>query len=235
MFKARTLIAVLAAGQLAACSSTFKEISPTPSNGGEPSGRAGPFLSSPFVVTVIGGLGVVAVTTLYSHFKAKNDRELAAENARRQKQTEVLSLVANDLPIYISTMGSMRELKVWLKDHKQADDKFGEIGLPHDQVLTEYLEFYKLSLKTHTAVSILMEVRSFYATESVCHLANDEDLAIKKIEEAVDFEGVKAAGKAEEKVFDSLLSAMAVEVKEKPDKSDKERQPCSRQIVVHSP
>ena len=48
----RTLVAVLAAGQLAACSSTFKEISPTPSNGGEPSGRAGPFLSSPFVVTV---------------------------------------------------------------------------------------------------------------------------------------------------------------------------------------
>jgi hypothetical protein len=61
----------------------------------------------------------------------------------------------------------MRELKVWLKDHKQDDEKFGEIGLPRDQVLKEYLEFYKLSLKTRTAVSILMEVRSFYVTESV--------------------------------------------------------------------
>jgi hypothetical protein len=231
----RTWIAILAIGHLTACSSIFKEISPTPSNGGEPSGRAGPFLSSPFVITVVGGLGVAAVTTLYSHFKAKTDRELAQDNARRAKQTEVLSSVANDLPVYISTMGSMRELKVWLKEHKQDDDRFGDIGLPRDEVVKQYSEFYKLTLKTRTAVPILMEVRSFYLTDRVCRLANEEDLAIKKLHDATDVEGVKEAAKAQDKAFDSLLIAMAEEVKEKPDTSDKERQPCSPQNVVHLP
>jgi hypothetical protein len=231
----RTLIAILAAGQLMACSSTFKEISPTPSNGGEPSGRAGPFLSSPFVVTVVGGLGVVAVTTLYSHFKAKNDRELAADSARRQKQTEVFSSVVNDLPVYVSTMGSMRSLRVWLKDHQQDDDKYGEVGLPRDQALAQYLKFFKLTLKTRTASSILMEVKSFYATEAVCRLANEEDLAIKNLHDASGVPQIKEAATAQDKVFDSLVSAMAEELNTKPDKKDKERKPCSRQEVAHSP
>jgi hypothetical protein len=88
-------------------------------------------------------------------------------------------------------MGSMRQLKVWLKDHKQDDDKFGDIGLPRDRALEQYLEFHKLTLKTRTATSILMEVKSFYMTDSVCRLANEEDLAVKKIHDANGVDQIK--------------------------------------------
>ena len=72
-------------------------------------------------------------------------------------------------------------------------------------------------------------------TDSVCRLANEEDLAVKKIHDANGVDQIEEAGKAEEKVFDSLLSAMAEELNKKPDKNDKERQACSHQGVGHSP
>lgn len=146
MFQVRTWIVVLVVSHLVACSSTLTQISPTQPSGA-PTGRAGPFLNSPFFLTIVGGLAVAGITTGYSILKAHSDEKLAKDNARREKQTAVLSMVANDLPIYVSTMGSMRELKVWLKDNKNSDDKFGDIGLPRGEALKEYLEFFKLSLE----------------------------------------------------------------------------------------
>lgn len=236
MSRARTWIAILTVGHLVACSSTFKELSPTPSGGGEPSGKAGPFLNSPFFLALMSGVLIAGVTGLYSHLKASSDRKLAEDNARREKQTAVLSSVANDLPVYVSTMGSMRELKVWLEDRKNDDATFGEIGLPRKDVLKEYLEFYKLSLKTRSSVSVLMEVSSFYETPAVCEALNKEKGAIKTIDAAKQFDEVKKAGEAEEKSFDALLSAMAKELKETHrNGTGRGGRPCLDEIVVHSP
>jgi len=211
MSRARTWIAVLAIGQLAACSSTLTQISPT-QPAGAPTGRAGPFLNSPFFITVIGGVVVAAITTGYGYLKAHNDQKLARDSARREKQTAVLSSVANDLPIYISTMASMRQLKVWLEANPASDAK-DEVGRPRDEVLKEYTEFFKLYLKTRGSLSILTEVDSFYETEQVCSLVNEVDLAIDKIHDAKDRPARLEAMKAEERVFDSLLSAMAAEIR----------------------
>jgi hypothetical protein len=193
-------------------------------------------LNSPFFITVVGGLGVGAITALYSHFKANHDKEMAEDKVRSEKQTAVLSSVANELPVYVSTMGSMMELKNWLADNKDDDAKFGSIGLPRNDVLKEYLEFYKLSLKTRTSVSILTEVRSFYGEMAVCSAVDKEESAIEAIGNAKHFDDVKAAGKAEEQAFDTLLGAMAQEAKKTHRNApDKEVQPCTRQVVVHSP
>jgi hypothetical protein len=149
---------------------------------------------------------------VYSHYKAKTDQQLAQDNARREKQTAVLSSVANDLPIYISTMGSMRQLRVWLETHTESSDK-DDLHRPRNEVLTEYTEFFKLYLKTRGSVAILTEVVSFYETEQVCRLVNEEDLAIDRIHDAKDRPAALEATKAEEKVFDLLLSAMADEIR----------------------
>jgi len=222
MSKARAWIAVVVVGHLAACSSTFKQLSPTPSGGGEPSGRAGPFLNSPFFITVVGGLGVGAITSLYTHYKSKHDKEMAADNARREKQTAVLSSVANDLPVYISTMGSMRQLRVWLETHANSDDK-DDLGRQREEVLKEYAEFFKLYLKTKGEVAILTEVISFYRTQEVCDMVNKEDLAIHKIHDAKDRPDRLEAVKAQEEVFASLLIAMAEEISPTPKKGAEQK------------
>jgi hypothetical protein len=228
MSRAKTWIAILALGHLTACSSTLTQLSPT-QPAGSPTGRAGPFLSSPFFVTVIGGLAVAGITAGYSYLKARNDTKLATDTARREKLTAVLSSTASDLPTYVSTMGSMKELKVWLdKYDENSSETFEKLGLHHNEVLREYLEFFKLSLKTRNSVAILTEVRSFFEDPGVCDLVNREEDAIQKIDDAKDVQSIKDAGKAEGKAFDSLLSAMAEEVR-KPQR--KGAQPCVRQVV----
>lgn len=236
MSRARTWIVILTIGHLVACSSTFKELSPTPSGGGQPSGKAGPFLNSPFFLALMSGVLVGGVTGLYSYLKANSDRKLAEGNARREKQTTVLSAVANDLPIYTSTLGSMKELKVWLAEDHEDGAAFGSIKLTREAVLEQYLEFYKLSLKTRSSVSILTEVRSFYEEPTVCEALNHEESAIARIHDAKRVEEVKKAGEAEEKSFDALLSAMAEEAKKTHrNGTDRDRRPCLRQVVVPSP
>jgi hypothetical protein len=217
-----------------ACSSTLTQISPT-QPAGQPTGRVGTFLNSAFFLTVVAGVTATGITGGYSYLKANSDKKLAEDNARREKQNAVLSAVANDLPIYTSTLGSMKELKVWLADNKDNDATFGSIGLPRDEVLKEYLEFYKLSLKARTAISILTEVRSFYGETPVCNAVNEEESAIKRIEAAKHYPEVEAAGKAEGMVFDVLLGAMAEEIRRPPKKAaDLGTPPCRRlpQVVV---
>jgi hypothetical protein len=223
MSKARTWIALLAVSHLVACSSTFKELSPTPSSG-QPSGKAGPFLNSPFFLTLVGGVVVAGITGGYSYLKAKGDRQLAQDNARREKQTAVLLSVANDLPIYISTMGSMRKLRNWLDKNPKDEDAAGkpvkdELGRPRCEVLKEYTEFFKLYLKTRGEVAILAEVGAFFDDGNVCRLVNDEDLAIDKIHDAAGDPERNAALKAETQVFASLLGAMATEIRQLPKKT----------------
>jgi len=228
MSRVGACIAVLAIGHLMACSSTLTQISPT-QPAGQPTGRVGTFLNSSFFLTVVAGVAAAGITGGYSYLKANSDRQLAQDNARREKQTAVLSSVANDLPVYTSTLGSMKELKVWLADNKDNDATFGSIGLPRDVVLKEYLEFYKLSLKTRTAVSILTEVRSFYGETPVCNAVNEEEIAIERIEAAKHYPEVEAAGKAEGLVFDVLLGAMAEEIRHPPKKAaDQGAPPCRR-------
>ncbi len=182
------------------------------------------------------GVLVGGVTGLYSYLKANSDRKLAEDNARREKQTAVLSAVANDLPAYASTLGSMKELRVWLADNQDDGAAFGSIKLPRKDVFAQYLEFYKLSLKTRSSVSILTEVRSFYEEPPVCKALNDEESAIARIHAAKHLDEVKKAGEAEEKAFDALLSAMAEEAKKTHrNGTDRDRRPCLRQVVVPSP
>jgi hypothetical protein len=211
MSRARTWIALAAVGHLAACSSTFKQLSPTPSGGGEPSGKAGPFLNSPFFLAIETGVLVGGVSQLYNWAKARSDRQLAEDNARREKQIALLSEVAKDIPTYISTMGSMRQLRTWLEDHKDPNER-DDLGRPHDDVLKEYTEFFKLYLKTRSSTSILAEVGSYYEDKHVCELVNEEERAIAKIHDSKDKEERKKALDAEEKVFDTLLGVMAEEI-----------------------
>jgi hypothetical protein len=235
MPKARTSIALLLVGHLAACSATFKEISPTPSNG-EPSGKAGPFLNSPFFLTITGGLLVGGATQLYNWAKANSERRTAEEKVHLEKQNALLSSVASEIPVYISTMGSMRKLQVWLEDpaNKPSDSK-NELGRSRDSVLALYTDFYKLTLNTRTATSILVEVGSYFEDKEVCKFVNEENSAIKKIEDAKNETDRNAAAKAEEVVFDSLLAAMADEIRDPIRKAKDPRRRstwCLRPIVV---
>ena len=200
--------------------------------------NAGPFLNSPFFLALMSGVLISGVTGLYSHLKANSDRKLAEDKARREKQTAVLSAVANDLPAYASTLGSMKALKGWLADPKNEADNatYGPIKLHRQGVLDQYLEFYKSSLKTRSSVSILTEARAFYEEPTVCEALNHEESAIKRIHDAKSYDEAKEADEAEEKSFDALLSAMAEEAKKTHrNGTDRGRQPCLRQVVVPTP
>jgi hypothetical protein len=213
MSRARTWIAVLAIGQLAACSSTFKEISPTPSSG-QPTGKAGPFLNSPFFLAIETGVLVGGITQLYNWAKASSDRKLAEANSLREKQIAVLSSVTNDLPTYISTMGSMRKLRDWLLAHPNGDVT-NEYGQTHDEIAELYTEFFKLHLQTKTSTSILAQVGSYYEDKQVCEYVNEENRAVERIHDAKNDQERADAQKAEEKTFGSLLSAMAKEIRQR--------------------
>ena len=214
MCRARTWIVLVTIGHLAACSSTFKEISPTPSSG-QPNGKAGPFLNSPFFLAIETGVLVGGITQLYNWAKASSDRKLAEDNARREKQITVLSSVANDLPVYISTMGSLMKLKEWLKNKENQQD---EVGRTREEVIALYTEFFRLFLKTKNSVAILTEVSSFYEEKAVCTAVGAEDRAIGKIHEAKGEDERKTAMKAEGGTFSSLLGAMAEEIRRPPRK-----------------
>ncbi len=95
MPRAGAWIALLAVGQLAGCSSTLTQISPTQPSG-EPSGRLGPFLNSPFVLTVVGGLAVAGITSGYSYLKASHDEKLAKDNCKRA--ANCCTLVGHERP-----------------------------------------------------------------------------------------------------------------------------------------
>jgi hypothetical protein len=185
---------------------------------GGTSGKAGPFLNSPFFIAIETGVLIGGITQLYNMVKARSDRKLAEDNARREKQITVLSAVASDLPIYISTMGSMRKLRGWLEAHPQENDEHDELGRSREEVLKEYTEFFKLYLKTKGETAILAEIVSFYETQTVCDLVIKEDQAIHTIRsDAKDKAKLQEALKAEEDIFASLLNAMAEEIRPTPD------------------
>lgn len=210
-------------GNLAACSSTFTELSPTPSNGQQPTGKAGPFLNSPFFLAFETGVLVGGITQLYNWAKASSDRDLAEQKARREKQTALLSSVSTEIPAYISTMGSTRKLRAWLQDPKnQSSDAKDDVGRTRDEVLKEYADFFKLQLKTRTSTSILAEVGAHFESKEVCDLANDEERVIARIHDATTGEARTDALAAEEKIFDGLLAAMANEMNQ-PRKEDHDR------------
>jgi hypothetical protein len=214
MFQVRTWIAILAVGQLAACSSTLTQISPTQPSG-SPNGRVGPFLNSPFVLTVVGGLAVAAITTGYSYLKAGKDEKLAKDNSLRDQQINVLSSVTNDLPTYVSTMGSMRNFREWLERHKEDTTEVDERGRTRDEIATLYKDYFKLFLQTKNSTSILAQVSSYYEAEQVCDRVKEEVHAIEKIHDATGYREREEAMKAQDKVFESLVAAMATEIRQR--------------------
>jgi hypothetical protein len=241
MSRARAWIALLAISHGAACSSTFKELSPTPSNG-EPSGRAGPFLNSNFFIALETGLLVGGITQLYNWAKAKSDRKTAEDNALREKQINLLSSTAKDLPVYISTMGSMRKLKTWLEEHKRpeekAEDQKDDLGRAHDDVLKEYSAFFKLLLETKNSAAILTEVSSFFEDNAVCEAVREEDRAIGRIHDAKNEPERAVALKAEGGTFEALLEAMAKEIRHRDHKANERGQRkdrCLGEIVASPP
>jgi hypothetical protein len=214
MSRARTWIAVLAIGQLAACSSTLTQISPTQPSG-SPNGRVGPFLNSPFVLTVVGGLAVAAITTGYSYLKASKEEKLAKDNTLREQQINVLSSVTNDLPTYVSAMGSMRNFREWLEHHDKDSTEVDERGRTRDKIETLYQDYFKLLLQTKNSFSILAQVSSYYEAEQVCNRVKEEVRAIDKIHDATGYKEREEAMKAQDKVFESLLAAMATEIRQR--------------------
>jgi hypothetical protein len=166
------------------------------------------------------GVLLGGATGLYSHLKADSDKKLAEDNAHREKQIAVFSAVANDLPSYISTMGSMRKLRGWLKKHPPENKELDDLGRSRDEVLKEYTDFFKLYLKTKSETAILVEIISFYENQTVCDFVIKEDLAIQKIHDnAGDEKELSAALKDEENAFASLLNAMAEEIKPTPNRA----------------
>jgi hypothetical protein len=209
----RAWIAILTIGHLVACSSTFKELSPTPSGGGQPSGKAGPFLNSPFFLALMSGVLVGGVTGLYSYLKANNDRKLAKDNALREQQIAVLKSVTDDLPSYVATMASMMSFRQWLDAHDKKSADVDQRGRSRDEISKLYEDLYKLHLQKRNSTSILAQVDAYYEGQPVCDRVNDESRAIEKIHDAKDLKEREDLLHAEERVFEGLLTAMAAEIR----------------------
>jgi len=173
-----------------------------------------PFLNSPFFLTAVCGLLASFISQFYVYTRARDERRLAQDNALREKAITLVSSVANDLPTYVSTMGSMRKLKLWLKTHKNSDEK-DEIGRPRDDVDKDYREFFKLYLQARKASSILAEVRAYYRKETVLQLADEEERAVEAIEDAKTDDEVPKRMEIQVGIRKRLLSAMTEEIRKR--------------------
>jgi hypothetical protein len=178
-----------------------------------------PFLNSPFFLTAVCGLLASMISHFHSRATAENERRLAQENAIREKQIALLSSVANDVPTYVSTMGSMKKLKLWLKEHPDSDEKLE--GRPRDEVDKDYKEYFKLYLQARKARSILAEVRSYYESPVVLGgagpgdlgLVDKEERAVEDISNAKKSEDVVGLANSQDEHLDALLRAMAREIR----------------------
>ncbi len=173
-----------------------------------------PFLNSPFFLTAVCGLLASVIGHFYSRATAENERRLAQENAIREKRIALLSSVANDVPTYVSTIGSVRNLRFWLKAHKNGSDDTDEIGRPREEVYKAYSESFKWYLQVRQASSILAEVRSYFSKD-VLGFVDDEERAIEAIEDASTHDEIVEHVKGQEKTRKKLLSAMAEEIRKR--------------------
>ncbi len=83
-------------------------------------------------------------------------------------------------------------------------------------------------------MSILAQVSSYYESQEVCSRLNDEARAIDKINAARGYDQREEAMKAEGPVFESLLSAMSTEIRQRRrNEKFKERQSdwCLSQVA----
>jgi hypothetical protein len=181
-----------------------------------------PFLNSPFFLTAVCGILASVISHYYVSSRAAIERKEAREKAFREKQIALLSSVANDVPTYVSTMGSMRKFKLWLKEHPKSDDTYGDTGWSRNEVSSLYKEYFRLYLQARKASSILAEVRAYYDTPQVLTLANQEDSVVDAIEEGTKMaDEVNKAARAQDEVLKALIKAMVEEIRPTPARPDR--------------
>ena len=169
-----------------------------------------PFLNSPFFLTAVCGLLAGIISQTYACTRARSERREARENALREKQIALLSSVANDVSTYVSTMGSMRKLKLWLQNSQDPQDA---IGRSREEVRGIYTEYFKFYLQARKADSILAEVRGYYKNGEVIELADKEERAVDAMEDAKTEDEVRRRMDLQVGVRKLLLNAMAEEIR----------------------
>jgi hypothetical protein len=205
MSRTGTFIAIVLAIHLVGCSSVLHQVSP--------SGKAGPFLNSPLFLTVIGGAVVAVITQRYTSARASYDRQLAQENAIREKKIAMVASVANDVSVYVSTVATMKKFKLWLKNNPGSDAE-DELGRPRGEVLKLYAEYFRRSLQTKTANSILAEVLTYYESPQVLELVEKEKSAVDSMEDSKTSDEIIERMKGQVEIRETLLRAMAKEIKQ---------------------
>lgn len=196
----------------------------------EPSGSTGKLaafwtqLSSPFVVTVLGGLLLFGVTSIVSQWSAKNtkDREVALEKLKRRQ--EFVETFATKIERYLELTYGLRKRGIFIAEYQTSPIPYPDgRSFADTRKKWEEDERYWLEHSTGSATGLVFTAKIFFPEPVVQKKLNELATAIDSYEGATRQEDLTFAYNRVILTLENATSTMTSQLYEKTADSSNDR------------
>jgi hypothetical protein len=129
------------------------------------SAKVASFFAHPATLTVVGGIVLALLTTLFQLFSANTQQALVFKQQLRDKKFALLAAVAEEFHRDLGVLLRTKKMKAWLNDYKEGDMFEGSLG--RDEVSTLYQKFYEQYQMENKTSALMAQVEALFSNPRV--------------------------------------------------------------------
>lgn len=129
------------------------------------SAKVARFFAHPATLTVVGGIVLALLTTLFQFCSAKTQQALVFKQQLRDKKFALLAAVAEEFHRDLGVLPKIKKMKAWLRDNKEGDMFEGSLG--RDEVSTLYQKLYEQYQMENKTSALMAQVEALFSNPQV--------------------------------------------------------------------
>jgi hypothetical protein len=127
--------------------------------------RVARFFAHPATLTVVGGILIALLTTLFQFLSANTQQALSFRQQLRDKKYQLLAAVAEGFHRDVIVMHKLKKMKGWLSHHKEGDKFDGTFT--RDEIWTLYQTVFEQYLKENRTSALMTQVEALFGNAEV--------------------------------------------------------------------
>jgi hypothetical protein len=144
------------------------------------SSKPGKFFAHPAVVTVLAGIVIALLSTLFQFLSAKMQQELAVKRQLQDKKCELLVTVAEGVHRDVIVLHEIKKMKGWLSNHRDGD--IFEKALTRSELWTLYQKVFEQYVREHRTSALMTQVQALFKSRQVLEDARALDEQVTNID-----------------------------------------------------
>lgn len=178
--------------------------------------QRGSFLNSPFILTIVGSLGVALITTIAQYNADWHRLESTQRSQRFQTKTKILDAFANTIPKYLEQNLSKRKREIYL--HKYARKPKAERvpygdGRSFNETVLAW-ERDRAVVLSHKSPSVLIaQAKAHFDSEALVPLNDDLSDAFRHFEKTDSPDTLSMLFRSIDTQFQKAIQLMSLEMK----------------------